>query len=147
MTIPACEDTGWTLEAGFEAALTEEGGCGDALFFAEDVEQTTELVFSVGGLAAATADAGVDASCRLELPHSEAGVVVKVGARVASPCADDVETISVSCAWVAVDGTATVDVAADGASGSVLLEGVLLERADGGTVPLGTLQLSAALGN
>ena len=135
------------LEDGFEAELTEVGGCGDVVFYAVDADDTTMLSVRVDGLIAAAQAEGDAVTTSAELPDPRFVVTVEQGEKVSDAMCDDVIENGgprVTRTWTATSGAATAvvwpgDSALD-AEADLVLEGVEFDAGDGHAARLEALE-------
>ncbi len=75
-----------TLEPGFERTLTVTGGCGDAILYAANPDDTIAIVFRVDGVIDSS---GVETAYRWELPSPDVSLEVRLGQNVTHAVCND----------------------------------------------------------
>ncbi len=108
------DDTGGEAHAalpeGWWEALTDTGGCADAVFYARDPDGNLVLSVEVPGLASDAWDAGGTTGLSGSLPDPGIAVSLSRGTALPSPCDDAADPDSaVADAWQAVSGTITAE--------------------------------------
>jgi len=132
-----------SLQDGFEQDLTDEGGCGDVVFYAHDDADTMMLTLYAAGLVSEATDAGVASDFDFTLPDGDVELIVEVGSKVSDATCDDVIENGgprVRETWTATSGTASITILPGedewDAHGSLHLESVVFESESGATVTL-----------
>ena len=132
-----------SLQAGFEQELTDDGGCGDVVFYAHDDVDTVMLTLYAEGLVGEATDAGVASDFDFTLPDDGVELIVEVGSKISDATCDDVIENGgprVRETWTATAGTASITILPGetewDAHGSMHLESVEFENEGGATVTL-----------
>ncbi len=133
------------LQPGFEDALTETGGCGDVVVYARDPERTVGLMFIADDALVSSVPESMDYDLASAESATNRWLTAYQGVEVGEIWCNDVSTgaETLKRSWVAVAGTATVDVTPDGNGGGladVAITGATLQSDDDAEV---TVDLAA----
>jgi len=129
------------LEPGFADTLTEQGGCGDVVFYAVDERDETMLVVESPGLIQAAFDEPSEAVSEFTLPDAEVVLRLTVGRNVSDTTCDDAvedDGPAVDMIYRATSGSVRIEVrpgatsAYDGATADLFLQEVVFEPEGGG---------------
>lgn len=85
-----CSEKGCpTLEDGFAATLTDQGGCSDVFLYAVDASATVSVELQAKDLAIAAEQAGVVTTSDFTLPSADLKLVAKTGQDLRGPLCSD----------------------------------------------------------
>lgn len=110
-----CVATPGGIAPGFEQELTITGGCGDAVLYATNADDTTAIVFTVRGVIDPDGT-GASADYRWALPNDEVQLEVRVGRNVTQTVCNDVVYLDtvVDMYYVPIAGQAYLSVTPTG---------------------------------
>lgn len=127
------------LGPDFEQRLTQQGGCGDVVFYAVDADDETMLTFQADGLVQEARDGAEQIVTNFDMSVSgAASLIVERGSRISDATCDDVIEgggPQVERTWEAVEGRAIVTIRPGltefTSRGDLVLEDVVVEDSDG----------------